>query len=63
MKDKIGKDIKDQMDKIDRAQRSMNAKFNNVKSIKTDFEQSKQNADITYEIEKIKNKYILNALS
>jgi hypothetical protein len=63
MKDKIGKDIKDQTDKIDRAQRSMNAKLNNVKSIKTDFEQSKPNADITYEVEKVKNKYLLNALS
>lgn len=36
MKDKFEKDMQDQFEKIERAQRSFQSKFNNVKSVKGD---------------------------
>ena len=64
MKDKIDKDIAEQIDKIQRAQKTLQSKLNNVRSVKgAAFEDSKENNEILSEIEDLKNKHLLGALS
>lgn len=63
IKDKLDKDLGDQYDKIERAQKSFQAKFNNVRSVKGDgFQESKENYEILNEIESNKNKHLMAAL-
>lgn len=53
----------EQMDKIQRAQKSLQSKFNNVRSVKgVDFENTKENYEILGEIEQLKNKHLLGSL-
>ena len=61
-KDKLDQDLADQMDKIQRAQKTFNSKLNNVRSVKGDFENTKENYEILNEIEQLKNKHLLGAL-
>ena len=62
-KDKIDKELGEQYDKIERAQKSFQAKFNNVRSVKGDaFQESKENYEILNEVEANKHKHLLSAL-
>ena len=63
-KEKIEKELTEQNDKIERAQRSFQSKYNNVKSIKGEgFEDTKENLEIMLDMEQTKNKHLLNALA
>lgn len=61
-KDKLDQDLAEQMEKIQRAQKTFNSKLNNVRSVKGDFENTKENYEILTEIESLKNKHLLGAL-
>ena len=61
-KDRLDQELAEQMDKIQRAQKTFNSKFNNVRSVKGDFENTKENYEILTEIESLKNKHLLGAL-
>lgn len=62
--DRAYKDIAEQNDKIDRAQKTFQAKFNNVRSVKGEaFQESKENYEILSEVEANKHKHLLAALS
>jgi len=62
-RERIDKDIAEQMDKIQRAQKSFQAKLNNVRAVKgPDFENSKENYEILTEVEALKNKHLLGSL-
>jgi hypothetical protein len=51
-RDRIEKEITDQMDKVSRAQKSLQAKLNNVRSVRgQDFENTKENFEILTEVE------------
>ena len=62
-RERLDKEMAEQMDKIQRAQKSLQSKFNNVRSVKgADFENSKENYEILAEIEQLKNKHLLGSL-
>ena len=55
--------IEEQKNKVDRAERSMASKLNNLDSVNPDFKGTPQAKDIALEVEKLKSKYLLNSLS
>jgi hypothetical protein len=62
-RERIDKEIAEQMDKIQRAQKSFQAKLNNVRAVRgPDFENSKENYEILTEVEALKNKHLLGSL-
>jgi len=62
-RDRIEKEIGDQMEKVSRAQKSLQAKLNNVRSVRgQDFENTKENFEILTEVEQVKNKHLLGSL-
>ena len=62
-RDRIEKEIADQMEKVNRAQRSLQAKLNNARSVRgQDFENTKENFEILTEVEQLKNKHLLGSL-
>ena len=62
-RDRIEKEIGDQMEKVSRAQKSLQAKLNNVRSVRgQDFENTKENFEILTEVEQLKNKHLLGSL-
>lgn len=63
MRDRLDKDMAEQMDKIQRAQKTFSSKLNNVRTVRgPDFENTKENYEILAEIESLKNKHLLGAL-
>lgn len=63
MRDRLDKDMAEQMDKIQRAQKSFSSKLNNVRVVRgPDFENTKENYEILAEVESLKNKHLLGAL-
>lgn len=51
------------MEKVNRAQKSLQAKLNNVRSVRgQDFENTKENFEILTEVEQVKNKHLLGSL-
>lgn len=61
--DKADKELGEQYDKIERANKTFQAKFNNVRAVKGDgFQESKENYEILSEIEANKHKHLLSAL-
>ena len=62
-KDKVDKELGEQYEKIERAQKSFQAKFNNVRAVKGDaFQESKENYEILTEVEANKHKHLMAAL-
>ena len=62
-RDRIEKEIGEQMEKVSRAQKSLQAKLNNVRSVRgQDFENTKENFEILTEVEQVKNKHLLGSL-
>lgn len=62
-RDRLEKDLGEQADKINRAQKTFQAKLNNVRAVKgPDFENTKENYEILAEVEQIKNKQLLASL-
>ena len=56
-REKLERDLQDQTDKINRAQKTFQSKLNNVKSVKGQgFENSKENVEILVQMEQEKNK-------
>lgn len=63
MRERLDKDVAEQDDKIQRANKTFQSKFNNVRSVKgPTFENSKENMEILTEVESLKNKHLLGAL-
>jgi hypothetical protein len=63
MRDRLDKDMAEQMDKIQRAQKTFSSKLNNVRTVRgPDFENTKENYEILAEVESLKNKHLLGAL-
>lgn len=62
VRERMDREIADQIEKIQRAQKTFQSKLNNVKSVKGDFENTKENFEILTEIESLKNKNLLSAL-
>ena len=63
MRDRLDKDMAEQMDKIQRAQKTFSSKLNNVRTVRgPDFENTKENYESLAEIESLKNKHLLGAL-
>jgi prefoldin subunit 5 len=64
LRDKMDKDLAEQYDKIERAQKTFQSKLNNVRSVKGEgFQESKENYEILAEIENTKNKHLLGAIA
>ena len=62
-RERLDKEMADQYDKIQRAQKSFTSKLNNVRAVKgPDFETSKENYEILTEVETLKNKHLLGSL-
>lgn len=62
-RDRLDKELGEQADKINRAQKTFQAKLNNVRAVKgPDFENTKENYEILAEVEQIKNKQLLASL-
>jgi len=62
-KERLDREIAEQMDKASRAQKSLQSKLNNVRSVKgPEFENSKENFEILGEVEMLKNKHLLGSL-
>ena len=61
--EKYQTELQDMDGKIDRAKSSAQAKINNVQDVRNDFPDSTDNKDIQLEIQKLKTKYLLNAIS
>ena len=64
LRDKMDKELAEQYDKIERAQKTFQSKLNNVRSVKGEgFQESKENFEILSEIENTKNKHLLGAIA
>ena len=62
-RERLEKEIAEQLDKVQRAQKTLQSKYNNVRAVKGDaFENSKENFEILTEVEQAKNKHLLSAL-
>lgn len=62
-KERLDREIAEQMDKASRAQKSLQSKLNNVRSVKgPEFENTKENFEILGEVEMLKNKHLLGSL-
>lgn len=62
-KEKLENEMNDQTDKINRAINSLNTKKNNLDSVDPNFANDHKGKDLTLEVEKLKSKYLLNAIS
>lgn len=63
IRDRLDKDIAEQMDKIQRASKSLQSKLNNVRAVKGQgFENSRENIEILTEVEALKNKHLLGTI-
>jgi hypothetical protein len=62
-RERIEKEINEQLDKVQRAQKSLQSKLNNVRSIRgQEFENTKENFEILTEVEQLKNRHLLGSL-
>ena len=62
--DRISNDIGNQMQKLQRAEQSYSANYNNIKQVRGDgFDDTAENAEIDATIEQHKTNHMLNALS
>lgn len=55
--------IEEQKSKVERSEKSMKSKLNNLESVNNDFRGTPQSKDIALEVEKLKSKYLLNSIS
>lgn len=63
LRERLDKELAEQVDKIQRAQKSFQAKYNNVRAVRgAEFENSKENYEILAEAEALKNKHLLGSL-
>lgn len=62
-RERLDKELAEQVDKIQRAQKSFSAKLNNVRAVRgAEFENTKENYEILAEVEQLKNKHLLGSL-
>jgi hypothetical protein len=62
-REKVNNELEDQAAKVERAVNSMNAKFNNLQSVNATVTETPESKDVALEVEKLKTKYLLNAIS
>ena len=60
--EKYNNELQDIEGKIERAGDSAKAKFNNLNDVRGDYQGSSDSKDISLEVEKLKTKYLLNAI-
>ena len=60
--EKYGNELQDIDGKIEWANDSVKAKFNNLNDVRGDYQGSSDSKDISLEVEKLKTKYLLNAI-
>ena len=60
--EKYNNELQDIEGKIERAGDSAKAKFNNLNDVRGDYQGSSDQKDISLEVEKLKTKYLLNAI-
>lgn len=64
LRSQLERELTEQGDKIERAQKAYQSKYNNVRSVKgAGFDDSKENVEVMVEIEQTKQKHLLNALA